>query len=360
MLTASFSLADARYSTAERIARLYDEGLGRLRALPGVQSAAAGLSLPYERALNDAFRKQDGPARGNEDRLTNLVYVTPGYLETLRIPLLQGRSLRDGDTGNAAAVGVVNQAFVRMYFKNDEPIGRHIRFGGVGGPPVEIVGVSGDVQQQAGWGDYGPAGAVPTIYVPMAQMETGAVKMLHTWYAPNWVVRVNGDPNSVMRGIQDVMASVDPMLPIAEFRTMTELRSQTFAGQRFQTTLLAALSGLALLLAMVGIYGMMSQSVVERTREMGIRMALGASIGQSIRHATLPGLALGGAGVFAGALLAIASNRLMKHLVWNVSTLDGATYASVAAGLLVVAGIASLIPALRITRLNPADTLREE
>jgi ABC-type antimicrobial peptide transport system permease subunit len=150
------------------------------------------------------------------------------------------------------------------------------------------------------------------------------------------------------------------LLPIAEFRTFDDLRRLSVSSERFQATLLGSLSGLALVLAIVGIYGLMAQSVVERKRELGIRMALGATISQSIREATLPGVTLALAGVAVGCLLAGLSAKVFAHLVWGVTTTDPGTYASVAVGLLLIAALASLLPALRIARLNPADTLREE
>jgi len=157
-----------------------------------------------------------------------------------------------------------------------------------------------------------------------------------------------------------VAAKIDPLLPIAAFRTLQEARADSLNMQWFQATLLASLSGLALLLAVVGIYGLMSQSVIERKRELGIRLALGASRLRAIRNASTPGIALALAGVAAGCVLAGLSARVMQHLIWGVSTTDPVTYATVGLGLLLIAMVASLVPALRIARLNPADTLREE
>lgn len=186
------------------------------------------------------------------------------------------------------------------------------------------------------------------------------MKLVHVWFDPNWVVRVAGAPSGVIPGIQNAASAIDPMLPIAEFRTFDDLRRASVSAERFQATLLASLSGLALILAIVGIYGLMSQSVVERKRELGIRMALGSTTSEAIRDATLPGVLLALSGVVVGCILAGFSAKVFTHLVWGVTTTDPGTYAGVAVGLLLVAGLASLIPALRITRLNPADTLREE
>jgi predicted permease len=358
VITASFSLQDARYSDAARINRLFDAGLSRIRALPGVESAGASLTLPYQNGLNTGVKRVDGPQKDTDWNLTNYDYVTPGFLETLRVPLLSGRPIRASDSANAAKVVLVTEAFVKQYLSRQVPVGSHLDFGNK--EIREVVGVLGDVQQSAGFGDYGPLAPVPNVYVPAAQVDGGFLKLIHTWYDPNWVVRVAGAPASVIPGIQNVAAAVDPLLPIAEFRTFDDLRRLSVSTERFQATLLASLSALALVLAMVGIYGMMSQSVVERRRELGIRMALGATVFEAIREATLPGVMLALAGVAAGCLLAGLSAKVFTHLVWGVSATDPGTYASVAAGLLLVAVLASLAPALRIARLNPADTLREE
>ncbi len=358
LITASFSLQDARYAKAERVKQLFDSGLTRIRALPGVESAGASLTLPYQRGLNTGVKRVDGPQADTDWRITNFCYVTPGYLEALQVPLLRGRLIRADDGPNSAPVALVTQAFVKQYLSRQDPLGSHLDFGNK--EIREVVGVVGDVQQSSGFGDYGPLAPVANVYVPAAQVEGEFFKLIHQWFDPNWVVRLAGAPSGVIPAIENVASTIDPLLPIAEFRTFDDLRRESVASQRFQASLLASLSGLALVLAIVGIYGLMSQSVVERTRELGIRMALGASISQAIREATFPGVILALAGVAAGCLLAGLSARVFAHLVWGVTTTDPETYVSVAAGLLLVAGLASLIPALRIARLNPADTLREE
>ncbi len=357
IVTASFSLQDKRYSEGQRVNQLFETGLARIRALPGVEAAGAGLTLPFERGLNVGFQRADGPGAGPAFLITNSCYVTPGYFEALRIPLMRGRAIRDGDSANSASVVVVNEAFVKRYFARQSPLGSHLAFGN---ETREVVGVVGDVEQGAGFGNFGPLGAVPGVYIPVAQTDADFLKMVHAWYQPDWIIRAAGSPSTVIRAVQEIATSIDPLLPISEFRSMDDVRSGTLSFERFQATLLGTLAGLAFLLAVVGIYGLMAQSVAERSRELGIRMALGATLAQAIREATLPGVMLAVAGVAAGCVLAGLSSRVLKHLMWGVSTTDAATYAGVAGALLLVASIASLAPALRIARLNPADTLREE
>ncbi len=200
---------------------------------------------------------------------------------------------------------LVNQAFVERRLAQREPTGSHIR---IIDSSREVAGVVGDVQQQqSGWGDYGPLAAIPTVYVPAAQVSDGFLQLIHTWFAPRWVLRTEKG-----RSPGHVMAS-------------------SWASQRVQSTLLAALAGLTLLMAGVGIYGLTAGSVAERTREVGIRLALGASVPKAIRTVALPGIWLSLAGIGLGSLLAWANVRSLRHLVWGVSVTDPLTFAVVAA-----------------------------
>jgi predicted permease len=357
VIAAGFSLQDARYQTSESVNRLFDSGLARLRELPGVESAAVGLRLPYERHPNLGFRRLDGPEASGQDIITDVCYITPDYFRTLRIPLLRGRALRESDGPSSASVVIVNQAFVKKYLSKQEPLSSHLRLERKGSA---IVGVVGDVQQTPGWDTSAPLQPTPTVYIPAAQTSGEFLTLIHTWFSPSWIVRASGPPAPIIRGIQGVAATVDPLLPIAAFHNMEDIRAESLKSQRFEATLLAALSALALLLAVIGIYGRMAQSVAERRREFGIRIALGSTLPRAIRDAALPGVSLALAGVVAGCVLAGLSSRVLEHLIFGVSSLDPVTYVGVAFGLLSVAAVASLIPALRLASLNPADTLREE
>ena len=361
VITAQLSLQDARYATSQRVSRLFDQSLSRMRELPGVESAAVTLSLPYERALNTGIRRLDGRHLDaeNEYQITNFFYVTPEYFRVLRIPLLRGRVFTSADRSTTAPVVVVSEAFVKMYLAGDRPLGRHLDLGG--GDRREIVGVVGDIQQKSGWGeDYGPVAPMPDIYVPAAQTDDKFLQLVHTWFSPSWIVRTAGPPESIIAGMQRALESVDPQLPFAGFHSMEDVRYRALAQERFQAALLGGLAGLALLLAAVGIYGLIANSVAERTRELGIRLALGATVPQAMRAVALPGVALALAGVAAGSVMAGFAAQLLRHLVWGVGPGDPATFVAVGLGLLAVAAAASFLPALRVTRLNPAETLRQE
>jgi len=356
VVAASFSLDDARYASAEKTSALLQAGTARIAAIPGVEAAAAGLSLPYERGLNMGARRLDGPEAGDEFLICNMTYVTPDYFAVLRMPLRRGRGITPGDLADRGKVTVVNEAFARQYLSKQDPIGSQLR---IGNDAWTVVGVVGDVEQVTSWGNYGPVGAIPAVYVPVAQTNGGFLGMVHTWFSPSWIVRSSAPPEATLAQIARVAQGLDPLLPIAAFHTLDEMRARSTAWQRFQAMLLVGLSALALVLAVTGIYGLMTQHVHERRRELGVRLALGASIGRALREAVTPGLTMALLGVLLGGAGAMGVARVLQHLVWGVTTADPLTYAGVGMGLLAVAAIASIVPALAITRLDPAETLRE-
>jgi len=357
IITAQLSLQDARYATNQRVNQLFDKSLTRICELPGVDSAAVALSLPYERALNTGFKRLDGPHPDTESQITNMFYITPEFFRVLRMPLLRGRVFTAADSRTTAEVAVVSEAFVKMYMRGDDPVGRHL---GDDGDRREIVGVVGDIQQKSGWGDGAPTAAMPDIYIPATQVDDKFIPLVHTFFSPNWIVRTAGSPEGIIAGMQRAIQAVDPQLPFAGFHNMEDVRYRSLAQERFQAVLLGALAGLALLLAAVGIYGLIANSVAERTRELGIRLALGATVSQAMRAVALPGVALALAGVMVSSVLAGFASQLLRHLIWGVRPGDPLTFAVVGIGLLGVAAAASFLPALRVTRLNPAETLRQE
>jgi predicted permease len=357
VITAKISLQDARYTTSEAVARLFDQSLQRIKQLPGVDSAAVGLALPYERGLNMGFRRLDGPHVDSRGAITDLGYITPEYFETLRIPLHRGRVFRIADNASSQQVAIVNEAFVRRYLSEQDPLGSHIMTNNIA---REIVGVVGDVQQKPGWGPTSPIAAIAAVYVPAAQAPAGLFRMAHTWFSPSWIVRTTAPQQGVIAGMQRAMESIDPQLPFAGFRSMTDVQFRSLAFQRLQATLLSMLGGLALVLAAVGIYGLIASSVAERTRELGIRLALGATSGQAMRTIVAPGIALTLIGVVIGCALARVLVGVMQHIIFGVTPGDPVTFAAVAVILIAVAAVASVVPALRVLRLDPSQTLRHE
>ncbi len=267
------------------------------------------MTLPYERALNNGFRLVGSAA---PSQMINMTYVTPEYFDALRIPVVRGRAFTSSDGPGAPPVIVVNQAFVRRHSPDEEPIGRQVQSGGVA---RTIVGVVGDVQQKTSFGSSGPLRAAPASYVPASQISNGFVTMVHTWFSPSWIVRLSGPQEGIVAQMQQAVESVDPLLPVAKFRTLDEVRGEAVATPRAQALLLGTLAGLALLLAAVGLYGLVASAVAERTRELGIRLALGATPRQAIAAVALPGLALAGIGAASAAWPRVSARR--RFSTWS-------------------------------------------
>ena len=358
VVTAAVSLEDARYRTGESVARLMDNVLTRVRQEPGMGSAAAGLGLPYERLLNLGFTRMDGPGAATpRSQITNATYITSDYFEAFRIPVRRGRGFDGRDRADSAPVAIVNDALVRAHFKDADPIGRNIR---ISGTVREIVGVVGDIQVRPGWGSNGPLSAMPLVYVPVGQVSDGFVRLVHGWFMPTVAVRSSLSTVQVSDAIRRAVVAVDPLLPLASVRTMSEVRAASLGQQRLLTALLLSLAVAALIVAAIGIHGLIAASVTERTREMGVRLALGSTLGQALQTLALPGVVLAAVGTAAGLLGAAAAVPLIRHFVWGVSVSDPLTYAGVAFVILIVATVASVAPALRILRLDPATTLRQD
>ena len=356
VVTATVSLQDARYRSAQRVTRLVDETLSRVAQAPGVSGAAVSLGLPYERLLNLGFRHLDGPeAASPRGRMTSATYVAGDLFGTLHIPVRAGRPFDERDRADSAGVAVVNEAFARPSLGGvPSAIGRRIAFAG---RDRAIVGVVGDVQVRPGWGDHGPLAAMPLAYIPIAQANDGFLRLVHGWFSTAFVVRTH-DAATGVAALRRAIDATDPLLPFARVRDMRQVQDASLAQQRFLMVLFGGLAAAAVLLAAVGIHGLIATAVLERTREMGIRVALGATEAHAMRALALPGVVLAGIGTIAGIVASVAFSRLLQHYVWGVSTTDPVTFAAVAALLPCVAVVASVGPATRILRLDPAAILR--
>ena len=356
VIAAEASLQDARYGTSEAVNRLFTQSLEQIRRIPGVQSAAVALTLPYERPLNDGFRLLDGDDRNGHGG--EFVYVTPEYFDTMRIPILGGRGLRTSDTADSPPVAVVSQAFATRWLHGGSALGHHLR---TEGRSLEIVGVVGDVQQHSGLQrGLGPMAIEPTVYTPAAQSADGFLRVIHVWFSPKWVIRSTGPVANLTGQVQQAVAAVDSQLPVAGFKTVADLQGGYTRDQRYLATLFSILAGIALMLAAVGLYGLISQSITQRTHELGIRLALGATPPQTMGTVIRPGILLALVGVAAGYALSGVAARFLASLLWGVRPSDPATFVAMAGVLLVVAALASVAPALRILRMDPAQTLRSE
>jgi predicted permease len=352
VLTARMSLQGERYAKMEDLNRFYDQGLNRIRRIPGVQSAAIVSGVPVEFGLNLNVDILDGPDQ-LENQLTDWRYASAGYFDTMGIPIVVGRAFEERDRAGAPPVAVVSESFARRFFKGTQALGRHIRVFDTDGS-IEIVGIARDAREQ-GLIDELPA----LMYVPVTQANRAGVAASHSYFQMSWVVRARNTGSDLTRQIREELRSIDPKQPVTLFRTMSEVKAAAMSLQKFQMTLLAIFAGIGLLLASAGLYGLISYSVLQRTREFGIRMALGATQGNILRSVIWSGVLLSIIGVVVGIGAAVLMTRALQNFVWGVSTLDPMTFGGVALVLIAVALVATLIPAVRAVRLNPVVALRD-
>ena len=355
LLTARMSLQGERYGTSTDLNRFFDQALERIRRIPGVQSASVVNCVPIERGLNMNVDVLDGPEHfDGMATLTDWRYAGLDYFKTMGISIVSGRGFAEGDRAGAPPVAVVNEAFARHFFKNTNPIGHHIGMWKTD-ESIEVVGVAKDLRE--GGSLTGPPLAI--MYVPVTQANMRWVQASHTYFPMSWVVRSSNTGPETVRQIREAVRTVDPRQPFSSFVTMDEIKSTSMAYQTFQMTLLTGLAGIGLVLAFAGIYGLISYTVAQRTRELGIRIALGASRGRILRAVLREGTVLATTGVMIGIAAGIVFTRTLQNYVYGVSTLDPVTFASVGVLLIAVAAVASVVPAIRAVRLNPTTALRE-
>ena len=287
VIISTASLDDARYAEHVSIEQLFERSVARIQAIPGVESAAVSLGLPYERILNMGARIIQPTGEPSDFVFTTATYVTPGYFETLRLPMQRGRSFSAADTATAAKAVIVNEAFARRYFKDRDAVGESVS---MGGQTRQIVGVATNVQQRGGFQDFGPLDAVPAIYMPFSQFPASGLRTIHGWFSTAWIVRQARDGAVTEQVLRRAMADVDSQLALSPIRGVDEVRAAALARQRILMLLVAALGGLALFLAAIGIHALISSGVTERMRELGIRLALGATVRQTVIDAARPGI----------------------------------------------------------------------
>jgi putative ABC transport system permease protein len=349
VLTAKVELSERKYPTKEKRSAFFQEVVRRVQTQPGVQSVGVGNNLPltYD---GDSFAigvegRPDPPFDQRPDVVLRV--VGPGYFNTMQIPLVKGRDFTDDDRDEAASVVVISEKTAARYWPGQDPIGKRLKPGSAAEdtPWRTVIGVVKDVRQN----DF--------IKQPKPQMYWSYHQVQD--FPPNaLVVRTQVAPLSLAASVRNVVWSVDKDQPVSEIRTMSDIVSQAVARQRFSMLLLGLFAGLALLLAAVGIYGVMSYSVAQRTREIGIRMALGAQkrdvLGMTLRH----GLQLVAIGVVIGIAGAVGLTRLMASLLFGVSATDPGTFAAITIILAGVTLLASYIPAMRSMKVDPVIALR--
>jgi len=351
LLTFTFELPDATYKdTRPQFYRQYFE---KLRALPGVRSAAGAHNLPM---IDDlamiGFENPEHPLPKGQQPNADLTFISTDYFRTLQVPLLRGRDFTDSDDMKAPQVMIINEAFAKQYFPGEDVLGKKLRPGASngrpGGPPLrEIVGVVGNIRH------FGTQREMPpSIYIPVSQL-------------PNWcclrsVIRTSVDPMSLEPIVQRVVSAMDPNLPVTQVRTMDDLLSLQLAQPRFAMILLGTFAGLALLLTVVGLYGVMAYSVSRRTREIGVRLALGAqriTVMRMILHDAAVLLLIG---IGIGVAASVASTSLLKTTLYGVNPRDPFVLLAVCASVAVTGLLAAYIPSIRAASIDPIKALRSE
>jgi putative ABC transport system permease protein len=337
-----------KYGDLAQAPAFYSEAIERIEALPGVEAAGVVSNLPFGGNMDMyGFHVEEKPAANPAEAPSAERYsVSPDYLRAMGIPLLRGRGFTEQDNANAPLVTLINRTAAQRIWPNEDPIGKRIRLGAIDNPLRTIVGVVGDVNHY----DLETAPDLQA-YIPHAQW-TDSYMLL--------VVRATAEPGALTGPVRQVIHSLDPDVPLHKITTMRQLVSASAAQRRFTLLLIAVFAAVALLMAAIGLYGVMAYSVTQRTREIGIRVALGAQGADVLRLVVRQGLRLVTLGVALGLMAALALTRLMKKLLFEVSATDPVTFAGVAALLALVALLACWIPARRATRVDPMVALRTE
>src|SRR5256885_4039820 len=351
LLTMKVDLSELRYPDGERRSVFFDEVLFRIRALPGVQSVAVAGNLPFTYNGDSMSIAVEGIPDPPPGQWPDVIYraIGPGYFSTMGIPIARGRDFTDQDKGDSKKVVVISEKTAQHYWPGQDPIGKRLKPGATNSdvPWREVIGVVKDVRQN----DF-IAQPKMQMYFNYRQMKDLAANAL--------VVRTSVEPISLATSVRNAIWAVDKDQPVADIDTMDYIVSQAIARQRFSMLLLGSFAALALVLAAVGIYGVMSYSVAQRTHEIGIRIALGAQRGDVVGMTMKQGLKLVGVGLLIGLASAFVLTRVMASLLFGISPTDPATFASICVVLLGVAALASYIPALRATKVDPIVALQAQ
>jgi putative ABC transport system permease protein len=349
ILTMRVVLPGSKYPEEHQRLTFFRQAVERLSALPGVESAGAVSFLPMTGpAAATRFKVTDRPEPPpGQDPVTDVRVTDVNFFRTMGVPMVRGRTYDEREATEARHVAVINEAMARKYFPGEDPIGKTIAVN-MSSPPqqTEIIGIVGDVKHKGLDSE-----ANPTVYWPHPELVYSGMSL---------VVRAKGDPSAFAAAAQREIQAIDPEQPVADVRTMESWLADSVGRARFSAMLLGVFAAVALALATVGIYGVISYSVTQRTHELGIRMALGASASDILRLVLGQGLVLAGLGLAAGLLGAFALTRLMRSLLYEVSTTDPLTYAGLSLFLLAVALLACYVPARRATKVDPMEALRYE
>jgi putative ABC transport system permease protein len=362
VLTMQTALSGSRYGSTAQVENMVRQASEQIEGLPGVEFAAAGIVLPMQGASVDLPFTIEGrtPAQGKFEGDEQWRFVSPHYFEALHIPLLRGRTFDRHDTGKSDHVVIVNEAFAKKYLAKVDALGQRMLIGQGLGPdfaegPRQIVGVVGSVTE-AGLSN----GMVPAMYIPEGQVTDGLTKLANGLLPMSWVIRTNSDPLAAAASVRHEFEALDGQLTPAKVLTMEAVIKDSTTRENFNMLMLTVFALVALLLAAVGIYGLMSYAVEQRTQEIGIRMALGAGRTDMMKMILGQGMRLVMVGIAIGLGAAFGLTRLLAGLLFGVKAGDPTTFAEVAAILTAVALLAAFVPAQRATRIDPILCLRQE
>jgi predicted permease len=362
LITLQTSLAGDKYASTAQLELLSRRMVERLEGLPGVEAASSSISIPIEGGPDLPFTIEGRPASGDSLYHGEAQWreADADYFKALKVPLLRGRVFTLQDSANAPAVVVINETMAKKYWPKQDPMGQRITIGkGLGpqfdDPTRQVVGIVGDVREN---GLDNPAPEV--YYVPLGQAPEGLTQLVNAVLPRSWLIRTSVDPRSLVQAFKKEFLAMDNQLAIARVRTMEQVIVEATARQGFNMLLLTIFACVALLLASIGIYGVMSYAVEQRTHEIGIRMALGARTGDMMRLVVGNGMKLVAIGVVVGLAGSFWLTRYMSALLYGVKPTDPSTYVAVASVLLAVAFLATYIPARRAAQVDPVIALRYE
>jgi len=353
VMTFQIALDGERYDTTNEAAAFYRDALERIGHLPGVEAAAVTNKLPLDWQFNMPVVFPDQPDKRQSAQFR---MISPDYFRVMKIAVRQGRAFTDADNAAAPPVAIVNEAFVKRFFDGQNPFARQLSIGrGMNDPARQVVGVVGNVKQH-GLDRPEP----PMVFLPIPQMPDRLMATVRAFNSANFTVRTTAAAPGMSAAIKREIAALDPTLALSQISSMEEITARSIATERFNMLLVGLFAALGMLLAAVGIYGVISYSVEQRSNEIGLRIALGAQTFDVIRLILKQGLALTSLGAAIGLAAAYGLTRLMKSLLFGVSATDPLTFVVIALLFVAVAMLACWIPARRATKVDPLVALRSE
>jgi predicted permease len=356
VLTLALEVSHHQFTTPTQESQFFDQALQRVRALPGVESAGAIDNLPLTGGSNQPVAVEGRPdVPMSEQPEVSVRVVTPGYLQTMRIPMLEGRDIQESDTAASTGVVIISKTMANQFWPNQSAVGRHLKLTFFPDKERTVVGVAGDVKQQG----LDSTAGIATLYWPLAQQGDSSTAPWRP-YGLSVVVRTTKAPQSMAPSVTNAVAQVNSAIPIDNVITLDDFIGSTLTQHSFNMQLLAIFGMLALILCTIGIYSVLAYAVKRRMREIGLRLAFGASLRDVATLVVAQGMKPTLIGIGIGLVAAFALGRIASSVIYGVSARDFATFASATLLIVVISFLASLIPALRATRVDPLKVLHED